>query len=197
MKINNDLYHLDAVSLGKILIGKVLVRELDGKRIKSRIVEVEAYNGPLDKANHAFGNLKSKRTEPMFLEGGYVYVFLIYGMYSCFNVVCGKENEPHAVLIRAVEPLDNLEIIKANRNIKSKRNFDLTNGPGKLTKALQIDKKHNYLNLKESEEIYIEDDGENEFQIVESKRINIDYAEEYKDKLWRFYIKDNPYVSVK
>lgn len=197
MRLDNKLYSLDAIDFGKELVGKILVREVDGIKIRSRIVEVEAYNGEEDKANHAFKNLKSKRTEPMFLEGGYVYVFLIYGMYSCFNVVCGEENKPHAVLIRAVEPLDNLNVIKQNRPIKSKKIEELTNGPGKLTKALKIDKNHNRIDLKTSSEIYIETDEKTDFQIVEAKRVNIDYAKEYKDKLWRFYIKDSPYVSVK
>lgn len=197
MKINNNLYSLNAVDLGKKLLGKILVRKINGLEIEAKIVEVEAYNGINDKANHAFGGLKTMRTEPMFMEGGHVYVFLIYGMYSCFNIVCGKENDPHAVLIRAVEPLNNLEFIKNNRNIKSKKIADLTNGPGKLCQALMIDKSLNKIDLKSNEEIYIKDNFSDNFNIIEDKRINIDYAEEYKDKLWRFYIKENPFVSVK
>jgi len=197
MKINNNLYSLDAVDLAKKLLGKILVRNINGIEIESKIVEVEAYNGAADKANHAFGGLKSARTEPMFMEGGHVYVFLIYGMYSCFNIVCGKENEPHAVLIRAVEPLNNLDFIKQNRKIKSKKIIDLTNGPGKLSKALMIDKTFNKCDLKSSKDIYIKENLLDKFDIVEEKRVNIDYAEEYKDKLWRFYIKENPFVSVK
>ncbi len=197
MKINNNLYSLDAVDLGKKFLGKILVRKINGLEIEAKIVEVEAYNGINDKANHAFGGLKTTRTEPMFMEGGHVYVFLIYGMYSCFNIVCGKENDPHAVLIRAVEPLNNLEFIKNNRNIKSKKIADLTNGPGKLCQALMIDKSLNKIDLKSNGEIYIKDNFSDNFNIIEDKRINIDYAEEYKDKLWRFYIKENPFVSVK
>ena len=118
-------------------------------------------------------------------------------MYSCFNIVCGKENEPHAVLIRAVEPLNNLDFIKQNRKIKSKKIIDLTNGPGKLSKALMIDKTFNKCDLKSSKDIYIKENLLDKFDIVEEKRVNIDYAEEYRDKLWRFYIKENPFVSVK
>ena len=197
MRIDDSLYALEAVELAKKLLGKTLVRKIDGVCIRCKIVETEAYNGALDKGNHAHGNLRSQRTEPMFLEGGFVYVFLIYGMYSCFNVVCGEKNNPHAVLIRAVEPLDHIEYIKANRNIKSKKLFDLTNGPGKLTKALKIDKTHNFLDLRANNEIFIEDSEDSDFEIIESKRINIPYAEEYAHKFWRFYIKDNPFVSVK
>lgn len=197
MKIDNKLYNLNAVPLAKILLGKTLVRVIDGKTIKCRIVETEAYNGPLDKANHAFGNLRTPRTEPMFLEGGYVYVFLIYGMYSCFNVVCGSKDSPHAVLIRAVEPLNEIEYIKTIRKIKSNKIADLTNGPGKLCKALSINRNHNLLDLKNSDEIYLEENQNSDFSIEESKRVNIDYAEEYTEKFWRFYIKENPFVSVK
>ena len=197
MKINNNLYNLDAVDLAKKLLGKILVRKINGIEFEAKIVEVEAYNGINDKANHAFGGLRTLRTEPMFMEGGHIYIFLIYGMYSCFNIVCGNKNEPHAVLIRAVEPLNNLELIKNNRNIKSKKTVDLTNGPGKLCKALMIDKSLNKVDLKSSEEIYIKDNFSDNFDIVEDKRINIDYAEEYKNELWRFYIKENPFVSVK
>lgn len=197
MRINIDLYKLDAIDLAKKLLGKILVREIDGLKINSRIVEVEAYNGSLDKASHAFAGLKTPRTKPMFLEGGHSYVFLIYGMYSCFNVVCGSENDPHAVLIRAVEPLNHIDYIKNNRNIKSSKIYDLTNGPGKLTKALKIDKTSNNLDLRTDSQIYIEEGMNDFFEIVECKRINISYAQEYQEKLWRFYIKDNPFVSVK
>lgn len=197
MRINNDLYNLDAIDLAKILLGKTLVRVVDNIELKAKIVEVEAYNGSLDKASHAYGGLKTQRTEPMFKEGGYSYVFLIYGMYSCFNIVCGAKNEPHAVLIRAVEPLNNIEYIKNNRKIKSNKIYDLTNGPGKLTKALQIDKSFNNLDLRNNSMIYIEEGNNDYFEIIQSKRVNIDYAEEYKDKFWRYYIKENPFISVK
>ena len=197
MRIDNSIYELEALQLAKVLLGKTLVRVVDGIEIRCMIVETEAYNGPLDKGNHAYGNLRSKRTEPMFLQGGHVYIFLIYGMYSCFNVVCAEKDNPHAVLIRAVEPLDNLDFIKENRKIKSKKISELTNGPGKLTKALKIDKTLNFLDLKTSQEIFIEYGKDSSFEIVESKRINIPYAEEYADKFWRFYIKENSFISVK
>ncbi|PAB59896.1 DNA-3-methyladenine glycosylase [Anaeromicrobium sediminis] len=196
MKLNKEFYTVDCIRLAKNLLGKILVRRLDDKLVKCKIVEVESYIGPEDKACHAYNNKKTNRTEAMFKEGGYAYIYLIYGMYNCLNIVSGIKDKPEAVLIRAVEPLNEIEILKKYRNIKSNKIEDLTNGPGKLCKALNIDRSLNKLDLVESDELYIEDSKE-KFEIIESTRINIDYGEEYKDKLWRFYIKDNKYISKK
>ncbi|MDN5304986.1 MAG: DNA-3-methyladenine glycosylase [Fusobacteriaceae bacterium] len=197
MILDRKYFQNNALFLAKDLLGKILVRQVYGKEILCKIVETEAYIGPEDKACHAYNNKRTDRTEAMFLEGGYAYVYMIYGMYNCLNIVVNKKDKPEAVLIRAVEPLNELEYLKKNRNIKSKKIVDLTNGPGKLCKALKIDKKLNKYDLCKNKKLFILDNNDKNFDIIESKRINIDYAEEYKDKLWRFYIKDNKFVSKK
>ncbi|MCK8816793.1 DNA-3-methyladenine glycosylase [Natroniella sulfidigena] len=194
MKLGVDFYSQDAVTLAQKLLGKLLVRKIGDKEIVAKIVGTEAYVGPEDKACHAYDNKRTARTEIMFAQGGYSYVYLIYGIHHCFNVVAGAEGKPEAVLIRAVEPVKGLTIIKKNRQIKSKRVEDLTNGPGKLCQALAIDKSLNGYNLSTGTELYILD-NQQEYALLATPRINIDYAEEYKDKLWRFCIKENPFLS--
>lgn len=196
MKLGLDFYKQDALSLAKNLLGKIIVRKTEDQLIQCRIVETESYIGPEDKACHAYNNRRTKRTEAMFLQGGHAYIYLIYGMYHCLNIVANEKEKPEAVLIRAVEPLNGFEFLRENRKIKSKKIEDLTNGPGKLCKALNITKDLNGYDLIHGEKLYLLDDKE-KVEIVKSKRINIDYSEEYKDKLWRFYIKDNTFVSKK
>ncbi|PXV69407.1 DNA-3-methyladenine glycosylase [Halanaerobium congolense] len=195
MRLKQVFYQKDAVQAAKDLLGKVIVRKYNDKTIKVKIVETEAYCGAEDKASHAHNNKKTKRTAPMFKKGGHSYIYLIYGMYYCLNVVTAAENNPHAVLIRAVEPLKGLNYIKENRQIKSSKIENLTNGPGKLSQALKINKNLDGCNLIESDFLYIIDTETEEFEIENSPRINIDYAEEYKDKKWRFFIKNNKYIS--
>lgn len=199
--MDKDFYNVDSITLAKNLLNKFLVREYDNKKIVTKIVETEAYMGTIDKAAHVYNNKKSTRTAPLYLSGGHIYVYLIYGMYNCLNISANKENIPHCVLIRAVEPIDNIDEMSYNRFSKSYNELsnyqkkNLTNGPGKLCKALNIDRSLSGDSVFGSH-LYIIDNDNNDFEIVEDKRINIDYAEEYKDKLWRFYIKDNKYVSV-
>ncbi|BBE30760.1 putative 3-methyladenine DNA glycosylase [Tepiditoga spiralis] len=194
--LDKSFYMQDGITVSKSLLGKILVRKINNKYILCKIVETEAYMGPEDKASHAYNNKRTKRTETMFKEGGCSYVYLIYGMYNCLNIVVNKKDIPQAVLIRAVEPLNYLNTIKTFRKIKSKRIYDLTNGPGKLCKALNIDKTFDGYDLIKGKELFIID-GSISNKIKESKRINIDYAEEYKNKLWRFYIEENKFVSKK
>ena len=195
--LNQDFYLQNAIDAAKALLGKTLVRSQDGKDYYFKIVEVEAYMGEEDKGAHAFGGKRTNRTAPMFELGGITYIYLIYGMYHCLNIVVNKEEVPQCVLIRAVEPLDKASIsfAKLNRNIKSKKIVDLTNGPGKLCRALAIDKSLNAKSVKDKGALWLADGQREDFEIVSAKRINIPYAEEYQDVLWRFYIKDNPYVS--
>ncbi len=190
MILKNDFYNRNAVIVAKELLGKILVRRLNGKEIQCMITETEAYMGPEDKACHAYNNKRTKRTDAMFKQGGHAYVYLIYGMYYCLNVVTGDIDKPEAVLIRAVDPITGLDTIVKNRKVKSNKVEDLTNGPGKLCQALRIDKQLNGYNLVNGKLLYIirAQNGQ-EHDIVSGKRINIDYAEEYKDKLWRFSIK--------
>lgn len=184
------------MTLARALIGKVIVRQTKKGLIKSMIVETEAYKAPLDKACHAYNNKKTERTKNFWLEGGHVYMYSIYGNNFCFNVVAGKEGEPEAVLVRAVEPIEGMALVMENRNVKKQKPKDLTGGPSKLTKAMDIDMSHNGHDLRKKSELYICKGSSIDFQIDATKRINIDYAEEWKDKMWRFIMKGNKYVSV-
>lgn len=208
--------------LGKI-IKRTITDEKSSSKIDLfyKIVETEAYMAPEDKACHAYNNKKTEKTKYFWTIGGSIYVFNIYMPQNvCFNIISSDENTPHGVLIRAIEPL-NIETIKyviENRNKKidimqinfekQKKNvIDLFNGPAKAGMSMFIDKSFNSVDLLSSESISLWEMNENEeigktnknlndSDIVESKRINIDYAAEYKDKLWRFHIKDNKYVSI-
>ena len=196
MRIEREFYMRDAVTVGKDILGKIIVKKTaDGRIMSGRITEVEAYMGTTDKASHSYGGRRTKRTEVMYKEGGYSYVFLIYGMYECFNVIAGREGDPQAVLIRGVEPLENKNLMWEKRKVKKER--DISNGPGKLTKALGITREDNGVDLVASENLWLEDDGYKVKDIIETTRIGIDYAEEDALKLWRFYIKDSIFVSKK
>ncbi len=200
--LDREFYNRDSLLVAQALLGKVLVHEIGGQRISAKIVETEAYMGVEDKAAHSYGGKKTPRVEVMYGGPGYAYVFLIYGMYNCFNVVTREEGTPQAVLVRAVEPLEGVDVMAQSRfqltcrQLSKSQTKGLTNGPGKLCKALAIDKRLNGEDLCGSR-LYIEEGGPENFTIVSAKRIGIDYAEEAKDFYWRFYIKDNQYVSVK
>ena len=195
MILNRDFYIKDGITLAKDLLGKILVKEIDGVLYKGRIVETEAYMGAIDKACHAYNNRRTKKTEAMYREGGYSYIYLIYGMYNCFNVTASIKDNPEAVLIRALEPLDNKDIMLKIRKVKSEKY--IANGPGKLTKALGITSDDNNIDLTLGKNIWIEDDGYVLNKITETTRVGIDYAEEFKEKPWRFYISENNNVSKK
>ena len=195
MILNRDFDIKDGVILAKDLLGKILVKEIDGVLYKGRIVETEAYMGVIDKACHSYNNRRTKKTEAMYREGGYSYIYLIYGMYYCFNVTASIKDNPEAVLIRALEPLENKDLMLKIRKVK--REIDIANGPGKLTKALGITSNDNNIDLTLGKNIWIEDDGYLPNKITETTRVGIDYAEEFKEKLWRFYISENNNVSKK
>jgi DNA-3-methyladenine glycosylase len=190
----------DTLEIAQDLLGKLLVvPTAAGERVSGMIVETEAYLGAIDKAAHSYGNRRTPRTETMFALGGTVYIFFIYGMYFQFNVVAGEIDTPHAILIRAVEPVENVEIMRERRLIKNPNakipDKNLTSGPGKLCIALGIDKSFNNADLL-GRQVWLEDF--NTFstnEIACGKRIGIDYAEEYAEKPWRFWAKDNPFVS--
>ena len=195
MILNRDFYIKDGITLAKDLLGKILVKEIDGVLYKGRIIETEAYMGAIDKACHAYNNRRTKKTEAMYREGGYSYIYLIYGMYNCFNVTASIKDNPEAVLIRALEPLDNKDIMLKIRKVKNEKY--IANGPGKLTKALGITSDDNNIDLTLGKNIWIEDDGYVPNKITETTRVGIDYAEEFKEKPWRFYISENNNVSKK
>lgn len=200
-KLNEEFFNRDARIVGKELLGKLLVRKYDGNVLISRIVETEAYIGSLDKACHAYNFKRTPRVLPLYESAGIAYVYAIYGMYFCFNIVTGEKNDPQAVLIRAVEPIEGLDIMSLNRTnkpfneLKKREILNLTSGPGKLCIALNIDKSLNTHSVF-SEELSLYDDGYSSFETVCCKRIGIDYAEEAVDFPWRYYIKDNKFVSV-
>lgn len=203
MIIDKEFYNRSAIDVANDLLGKVLVREVDGRILKGKIVETESYIGAIDKACHAYNGRRTKRTEILYSDCGVAYVYFIYGLYHCFNVVTNEKDVAEAVLIRAIEPLNEFDYISRVRYKKQFKELsktqikNLTNGPSKLCLAYLIDKDLNGDKLYEQGKIYLEESEENDFEIVKTKRIGIDYAEEAKDFLWRFYIKDNIYVSKK
>lgn len=180
--------------IARELIGKLLVVPADkGKRVSGMIVETEAYLGIVDRAAHSFGGKRTERTEIMYAEGGHVYIFLVYGMHYQLNVVTGPADHPHAILIRAVEPIEGIELMRERRGKMADKN--LTSGPGKLCKAFAIDKTLNGAYLAGSK-IWIEEfrtAAQNE--IASGTRIGIDYAGEDAKRPWRFWLKGNTYVS--
>ncbi len=192
-KLLSDFYNRDTLEVAKDLLGKKLVHNMNGEKLTCRITEVEAYCGITDKACHTYGGRRTKRTEVMWGSAGYAYIYLIYGMYYCLNVVTQEQGQPCAVLIRGLEPLESIDRMAFNRynqSLSTLSNYQLknfTNGPGKLCQALGINKNHNGLNL-EGDVLYILDDHITDFKIHQGKRINIGYAEEAADYLWRFYI---------
>ncbi|MFD1884321.1 DNA-3-methyladenine glycosylase [Paenibacillus wenxiniae] len=196
-----EIVQLSALEAAPRLLGQIMSRITPAGEIRCRIVETESYGGAEDKGSHAYGNRRTARTEMMFRQGGIAYVYLIYGMYHCVNVVTGTENDPQAVLIRAVEPLGRVDEQRmlALRHVPPNRRRTLCNGPGKLCLALDIDKSLNGVQLLASGgTLRLEEAKEPlDFAIECGPRINIDYAEEYAAKPWRFYIKDHPYVSAK
>ncbi|ERI94597.1 DNA-3-methyladenine glycosylase [Clostridiales bacterium oral taxon 876 str. F0540] len=202
-KLQREFYNRDSVTVAKELLGKYLVHKVNGKELIGKIAEVEAYMGPTDKAAHSYNNRRTDRNEVMYGLPGFAYVYIIYGMYNCVNVVVEEPGKPQAILIRAVEPISDLDEISNYRYGKkygqlSKREIiGLTSGPGKLCKALNIDRSQNGEDLC-GDNLYIyENEAAEEFEMVSTTRINIDYAEEARDFPWRFYIKGNSYVSKK
>ncbi len=182
IKLERSFYERDACTLAYELIGKVLVHDSCEGRTSGIIIEAEAYRGPEDKAAHSYNGRRTARTEIMFHEGGLAYVYLIYGMHCCFNVTASVVGKPEAVLIRALEPIEGIDIMTARRGTSRVKN--LCDGPGKLCQAMGITREHYGADLC-GNEIYIADEGY-DFPVATSKRINIDYAEECRDFLWRY-----------
>lgn len=187
----------DVVKIARELIGKVLVTNFDGVITSGRIVETEAYNGVVDKASHAYNNRRTKRTEIMFGEGGNAYVYLCYGIHHLFNVVTNVKDVPHAVLIRAVEPLEGIDTM-LERMKRTKLDFSIGRGPGNVSKALGI-ATHHTGNTLFGKDIYIAEDGIKipSKHIIASPRIGVDYAAEDALLPYRFYVQNNGYVSGK
>jgi len=185
----------DVVFLAKDLLGKVLFTEINGEVTAGIITETEAYFGIKDKASHAYGGRRTNRTETLYSEGGVSYVYLCYGIHHLFNIVSSVNGEPHAVLIRAIEPLKGKNIMELRRNMPAAKP-EISSGPGSAAKALGIDRSFNNKDLT-GEEIWIEDHGirYSENEIAATPRVGVAYAEEDALLPWRFFIKGNKYVS--
>ncbi len=191
-RLEKEFYMQDTLIVAKELLGKYLVKKTKNGIIGGMIVETEAYIGPMDDAAHSFNFRKTKRNEAMYEEGGIAYVYQIYGMHHCLNVVTNKKDNPEAVLIRAIEPIFGIENMQKNRKTDIK---NLTNGPAKLCKAMDIDKRYNKHSFLSDDFFIAQTQTQQQFEIGQTKRINIEYATNYKNKPWRFIIKNNPYVS--
>lgn len=196
MKLKAEYYqNEDVVSLAKDLLGKVLYTKIGDEITAGIIVETEAYFGIKDKASHAYGGRRTNRTEIMYSAGGIAYVYLCYGMHHLFNVVTSGKDDPHAVLIRGVEPLVGIDIIEQRRNMPHTKGA-ISAGPGSAAKALGIDKAFNAKNLTD-DEIWIEDHGIRYAveDIAATPRVGIAYAKEHALLPWRFFVKGSKYVS--
>lgn len=196
MKLQFPYYqNQDVIFLAKDLLGKVLFTEIDGEITSGIIVETEAYFGIQDKASHAYDGRRTNRTEIMYSEGGISYVYLCYGIHHLFNIVTSIKGEPHAVLIRAIEPLKGKNLMELRRNMPATKS-SITSGPGSAAKALGIDRSFNGKDLT-GEEIWLEDKGirYTEDEIVATPRVGIAYAQEHALLPWRFFVKGNKYVS--
>jgi DNA-3-methyladenine glycosylase len=187
----------NVVAIAKELVGKIVVTKFDGLTTSGRIVEAEAYVAMIDKASHAFGGRRTAKNEHMYASPGTAYVYICYGMHQMFNIVTNEKDVPDAVLIRAVEPLEGINIM-LQRTGKEKLDFTLTKGPGNVGKALGIFKKHSGLHLLD-DEIYLADDGFElkENQIGISGRIGVASAGADALLPYRFYVRGNKYVSWK
>ena len=220
-KLDNAFYDRPGVvTVARDLLGKVLVTEFDGRRTSGRIVEVEAYNGVGDRASHAWSGRRTQRTEVMYGVGGMAYVYLIYGIHHLFNVVTNKKDIPHAVLVRALEPMEGIEVMRERSGDAARRgggarkgdggdgaqrdgvnealkpDYSLTRGPGNLSRALGLRTLHTGASLL-GDEIWIGDDGyrPKRSEIVAGPRIGVDYAGVDAGLPYRFFIKGSPYVS--
>lgn len=196
MKLPLSYYlNQDVIFLAKDLLGKVLFTEIKGVLTAGVIVETEAYSGVIDKASHAYGGRRTGRTETLYTQGGVSYVYLCYGIHHLFNIVSSVEGEPHAVLVRAVEPLTGVETMELRRNMPASKTT-ISSGPGSAAKALGIDRSFNKKDLT-GNEIWIEDHGikYSPDEIVSGPRIGVAYAREDALLPWRFYVKGNRYVS--
>ncbi len=187
----------DVLQIAKELLGKLLVTRREGVITSGRIVEVEAYNGIADKASHAYGGRRTARNEVMYAAGGVAYVYLCYGIHHLFNVVTNRMETPHAILIRALEPVNGIDEM-LRRTGKKKLDHTLTKGPGNVSKAMGIHTRYSSSKLT-GNELFIADDGYRyaENGIVASPRIGVDYAGADALLPYRFYIKGNLFVSGK
>lgn len=191
-RIQRDFFSRDTITVARELLGKYLIRFENHHNLIGKIIEVEAYLGSDDKACHSYNFRKTPRTEAMYKKPGTLYVYLIYGMYHCLNVITEPEGLPCAVLIRKLYPIKGIELMKERRNVKIGKNFkNLIDGPGKLCMAMDITrKKFNSTDScsEDSKLFFALREPINSEKIFRGKRIGIEYAEEDKDQLLRFWV---------
>jgi DNA-3-methyladenine glycosylase len=196
MILKREFYERETLTVARELLGKLLVHETKEDVTAGKIVETEAYLGPEDKASHAYGNLRTRRTEVQYGPKGHAYIYFVYGMYHCFNVTSGPVPEkPEAILVRALEPVSGIEIMRKRRADSKGRSINLTNGPGKLCMAMDMSTKLNGADLCKPP-LHI-DVGEKvrKAEVAQTTRVNVDYAGEWKNTPWRFFVKNNAFVS--
>jgi len=198
MILQRVFYERDTVTVAKELLGKIIVHETPEGATAGRLVETEAYQGPEDQAAHSSGGRRTPRNEVMYGEKGHAYVYLIYGLYFCLNITAGNlAGKPEAVLLRALEPVAGEDIMARRREVNGGGIGNLTNGPGRLCMAMGITKKQHMLDVTVPP-LYIKDAPlVASDEIVETTRVGVEYAGEWKNLPWRYYIKGNKYVSVK
>lgn len=192
-----QFYLRDAITVARSLLGQRLVSLVGEQRTSGLIVETEAYLGAADKAAHTYGGRNTRRNRTMWGAGGHAYVYLIYGLHHCVNVVAGHADDPVAVLIRALDPDEGLETM-FTRRAKARRPTDLCSGPAKLCQALGIDRSHDGVGLVEGSVLFVEGLRQRTLprsKIVSGPRVGVGYAAEWADKPLRFWVRDNPHVS--
>jgi DNA-3-methyladenine glycosylase len=197
-KLDQHFYNRpDVLKIARELLGKVIVTTFQGQLTSGRIVETEAYAGEGDRASHAWGGRRTNRTEVMYGLGGTAYVYLCYGIHQMFNIVTNQQGIPHAILVRAVEPVEGIDIM-LQRTGKKKLDHTLTKGPGNVGKALGFFTRHTGLSLL-GDDLFIADDGSRvkKADILATPRIGVDYAGDDAALPYRFIMQDNPYVSGK
>ena len=187
-RLDRAFYAASSPEVARRTLGKLLVRIVDGRRLSGVVVETEAYRGPRDPASHAYRG-KTKRNEVMFGEPGHAYVYFTYGNHFCLNLTCEPAGAPAAVLVRAIEPQEGIETMKENSG--KQRVLDLANGPGKLTKALQIRGDLNGADLVTSERLFLEPGGTPP-RVATSSRVGITDG---TGRRWRYFVSGNPFVS--
>ena len=187
-RLGRVFFEEDAPQVARKLIGNLLVRASDGKRLSGAIVEAEAYRGSNDPASHAYRG-RTKRNDVMFGDPGHAYVYFTYGNHFCLNLTCEPAGVPAAVLVRAIEPREGIEEMKARRGVEKVQ--DVANGPGKLTKALGIGRELNGEDLVTSERLFLEE-GEKPRRVGSSSRVGISSGTAYR---WRYFVEGSRFVS--